>query len=82
MKTFTVLSHRDTDVVNILTGDSGTNWESSTDIYTLPCVIIQGAQLGTLWWHRGVGWGVGRDAPEGGDTYINLELIHAVQQKN
>ena len=30
--------NRDIDVVNIFTGDKGTNWESSIDIYTLPGV--------------------------------------------
>ena len=69
-------------------------------IYTLPCVkepvgsccIAQGAQLGALWWPRGVGcgwgwvWGGGgvslrRETQEGGDIYIYLKLIHVVVQQ-
>ena len=55
------------------------NWESSIDIYTLPCVkqlvgncyITQGAQSGTLWQPRGLTWGGGMKAQEGEDiTHI------------
>ena len=63
------------------------NWESSTDniyittckqIAAESCCIAQGAQLGAMWWPRGLG---GREAQEGG-VYVYLWLIHdVVQQK-
>ena len=59
-------------------GESGMNWESSIDLYTLPCIkqlvgscyTAQGAQLSTLWWPGGVGCGDAREAQEGGDICI------------
>ena len=41
------------------------------------CCIVQGAQLGALWWPRGLG---GREAQEGG-VYVYLWLIHDVEQQ-
>ena len=64
-------------------GEGGMNWESSADIYKLPCVkqtasgkllLTQGSQLGALWWPRrswpsGMG-DVGWEAQEEGDICI------------
>ena len=87
--------NRDADIENrhvgpVGDGAGGTNWQSNTEICTLPCVKQlasgkplnnKGAQLRALWWPRGwegVGW-------EGGSRergYVSLRLIHfAVQQK-
>ena len=70
--------NRDADIENGLhigwEGEDGMNWESSIDIYTLPCVkqiaggtccIAQGAHLD--------GWdgGGGREAQERGDICIH-----------
>ena len=72
--------NRDTDVENRLVdtageGEGGMNWESNTDIYTLPyiqelvrsCYETQGAQPGTLWdWEGWDGGRGGREAQDGG----------------
>ena len=40
------------------------------------CCITQGAQSGTLWQPRGVGWGEGRETQEGGDVCIIMADLH------
>ena len=59
--------------------EGGVNWESSTDIYTLPYVkqrasgswyIAQGAHQSTLWWPRGVEWGW--EVQGGGDVCTDV----------
>ena len=58
--------NRGTDIENKFVnpagkGEGGTNWERSTDTYTLSgsrnlLYITQGAYLSALWWPRGMGW--------------------------
>ena len=66
----------------------GTNWESNTDIYTLPRVEQRaGGKLlcnkGSSVWcsvttqRNGMGMG-GSEAEEGEDTYLYLRQIHVV----
>ena len=73
-------------------GEGGTNWDSGIDKYTLSCVkqiiveschiITQGAQPGTLWQPRGVGYGDGgREAQKGGDIGW-FALLYSRNQHN
>ena len=58
-------------------------------LYTLPCVnrelvgsccIAQGAQLGALWWPRGVRWRAAGEAQNRGDIYIYIAAVHGVEK--
>ena len=40
------------------------------------CYITQGAQNGPPWWTRGMGWGKGRKAKEGGDIRKIMAHLH------
>ena len=68
-------------------GGSGMKWDSSTDMYTLPCIkqlvgsccIAQGAQPNALWWRSGWEWGGGRLKRE--RMYIHRQLIHIIVQQ-
>lgn len=73
-------------------GDSGRNWDTSVDMFTLPCekqlvrtcCIGQGARLGALGWPRRVGMTVGeKELQEGGDlcTYI-ADSLHYTAKMN
>ena len=49
------------------------------------CYITQGAQPAALWWPRGVGWGGGREAQEGGEACINYgrsALLYGINSHN
>ena len=46
-------------------------WEAQTTVYL---TTEWGAQLGDQWWPEGVGWGVRREAQEGGDIHITHSL--------
>ena len=69
--------------------ESATNWERSTDIYTLPYVkwIASGkgldsteTQLSALWCPSGVGWGW-RARLEREEAYVYTQLTHLVVQQ-
>ena len=44
------------------------------------CCITQGTQSGALGWPRGVRWGAGREAPEGGDICILISDYCCMQK--
>ena len=51
-------------------------WEAQTTVYL---TTEWGAQLGDQWWPEGVGWGVRREAQEGGDIHITHSLRCAAE---
>ena len=45
--------------------------------------MAQGAQLGALWWPRGVGWGAGREVQEGKDICTHIaDSLHCTAETN
>ena len=69
--------------------ENGTNWDSSIDIYMLPCAAnrqlagscyrVQEAQLSALWRPRG--WDGGWEGDSREETHAYTWLIHAVVQQ-
>ena len=50
-------------------------------IASIHCSMTQGAQPGALWPPRGMGWGHGREAHEGGNIHVVMADLHCLRQK-
>ena len=72
--------------MNLRVAESGMNEESSTNLICtiggkMDSCVAQGAQSGTLWGHRGMECGVGREVREEGVVCIIMDDLHCCMAK-